>query len=154
MSSRLFQELREKRGLCYSVFAQASAYAETGLMTVYAGTSAEQIGDMARLTVDELRRAAEDLSDAEVERARAQLKAGLVMGLESPSSRAERLARMVGIWNRVPPLDETVHRIDAASTTQVRDYGQAMLRMGAAMALYGPAEAAPRLAEMQERMAA
>ncbi len=154
MSSRLFQELREKRGLCYSIFAQASAYAETGLMTVYAGTSAAQIADLADLTAQELRRAADTLTEAEIDRARAQLKAGLVMGLESPSSRAERLARMVGIWNRVPDLSETVARIDAASLADVRGFAQDMLQSGAALALYGPAEQAPDLARLQERLAA
>ncbi len=154
MSSRLFQELREKRGLCYSIFAQASAYAETGLTTIYAGTSASQIADLSGLMVSELARAAEDMSDAEVNRARAQLKAGLVMGLESPSSRAERLARMVGIWNRVPDLAETVARIEKATTTDIRAFGKGLCQGGSALALYGPADAAPSLATLQERLAA
>ena len=88
MSSRLFQKIREERGLCYSIFAQSAAYEDTGNITVYAGTSEEEIGDLTLLTLDELKRAAEDMSEAEVARARAQLKAGLLMGLESPSARA------------------------------------------------------------------
>jgi predicted Zn-dependent peptidase len=154
MSSRLFQELREKRGLCYSIFAQASAYAETGLTTIYAGTSASQIADLSGLMASELARAAEDMSDAEVNRARAQLKAGLVMGLESPSSRAERLARMVGIWNRVPDLVETVARIEKATTADIRAFGKQLCQGNSALALYGPADDAPSLATLQERLAA
>lgn len=155
MSSRLFQEIREKRGLCYSIFAQAGAYAETGLTTIYAGTSAEQIGDLATLSVEELKRAADGMSASEIDRARAQLKAGLVMGLESPSSRAERLARMVGIWNRVPNLGETVARIDAVTANDVRNFAASLCTGGqAAMAVYGPAEHAPLLAEVQSRLAA
>lgn len=154
MSSRLFQELRERRGLCYSVFAQASAYAETGLTTIYAGTSAEQIGDLSQLMADEVARAGRDLSMSEIERARAQLKAGLVMGLESPSSRAERLARMIGIWNRVPAIEETVARIEAASLDDIRAFGRSLCRSGAALAVYGPADAAPDLESLQERLAA
>ena len=95
MSSRLFQELRERRGLCYTIFAQAGAYDDTGLITIYAGTGADQIRELTDLTIDELRRAADGLTPAELERARAQLKAGMLMGLESPSARAERLARML-----------------------------------------------------------
>lgn len=155
MSSRLFQEIREKRGLCYTIFAQAGAYAETGMLTVYAGTSAAQIGDLAALTVDELKRSAEDMSDAEVERARAQMKAGLLMGLESPSSRAERLARMVAIWDRVPGLEETIDRIEAVTTADVRALGQQIASSSAqAMALYGPVSTAPTLESLRQRLVA
>lgn len=155
MSSRLFQEIREKRGLCYTIFAQAGAYAETGMMTVYAGTSADQIGDLASLTIDELKRAADDMSDAEVERARAQMKAGLLMGLESPSSRAERLARMTAIWDRVPSLEETVARIEDVSTRDVRDLAGSIAGSSMqAMALYGPVSNAPTLEVLRSRLAA
>lgn len=71
MSSRLFQEIREKRGLCYTIYAQTGAYAETGMTTIYAGTSAEDIGELAAITMDELKRSADDMSPAEVARARA-----------------------------------------------------------------------------------
>lgn len=155
MSSRLFQELRENRGLCYSIFAQAGAYADTGLTTIYAGTSAEQMADLAHLTIDELKRAATDLAPAEVARARAQMKAGLLMGLESPSSRAERLARLVQIWDRVPPLEETVARIDAVTTGDVRDFAAHLAAASPmALALYGPVDAAPSHDELTERRAA
>ncbi len=123
MSSRLFQKIREERGLCYSIFAQSGAYEDTGQITVYAGTSEEEIGDLVGLTLDELKRAADDMTEAEVNRARVQLKAGLLMGLESPSSRAERNARLLAIWGRVPDVAETVAKIDAVSTEDVRAYG-------------------------------
>ena len=155
MSSRLFQEIREKRGLCYSIFAQAGAYADTGLITLYAGTSKEQIGALGELTIDELKRAAGDMSPAEVERARSQMKAGLLMGLESPSARAERLARLVAIWDRVPDLDETIAKIEAVTTQDVRDFGAGLLGGGqAALAMYGPPGPAPDLAALQDRIAA
>lgn len=155
MSSRLFQEVRENRGLCYTIFAQAGAYEDTGLTTVYAGTSAAQITELAMITMDEMKRAADDMSEAEVARARAQMKAGLLMGLESPSNRAERLARMLQIWGRLPPLEETIERIDAVTVRDVRDFaGETAGSAGAAMALYGPAEAAPTLEALRERLAA
>ncbi|MGR3491136.1 MAG: M16 family metallopeptidase, partial [Shimia sp.] len=155
MSSRLFQEVREKRGLCYSIFSQAGAYADTGLTTIYAGTSGEQVGDLAQITMDELKRAAEDMTPAEVARARAQMKAGMLMGLESPSSRAERNARMLSIWGRVPDLSEVIEHIDAVTTGDIRAFAQAMVddqRM--ALALYGPLSQAPKLEALQERLAA
>lgn len=155
MSSRLFQELRENRGLCYTIFAQAGAYADTGMMTIYAGTSGDQLGDLATLTIEELKRAADDMSAEEVARARAQMKAGLLMGLESPSNRAERLARMVAIWGEVPTIEDTIERIDAVTTGDVRSFGAKMItEAGAAMTLYGPIGNAPSLEDLRARLVA
>ncbi|KRS10762.1 peptidase M16 [Roseovarius atlanticus] len=155
MSSRLFQEIRERRGLCYTIFAQAGAYADTGMLTIYAGTSAEEMESLGRLTVDEMKRAAEDFSQAELDRARAQMKAGLLMGLESPSSRAERSARMMQIWGRVPDLEEVVERIDAVTLTDLRSHAEVIATQApAALALYGPVSHAPSLQTLQERRAA
>ena len=124
-------------------------------MTIYAGTSGEEIGELAELTIDEVKRAADDMTDAEIARARAQMKAGLLMGLESPSSRAERLARLLSIWDRVPTLEETVERIDAVSTRKVRDLAGSMAdRATAALALYGPVSRAPALQTLTGRLAA
>jgi predicted Zn-dependent peptidase len=145
MSSRLFQKIREERGLCYTIYAQSAAYDDTGQITIYAGTSGEEIGDLAELTVTELKRAAEDMTEAEVARAKAQIKAGMLMGLESPSSRAERNARLLSIWGRVPDLDEAVAKIDAVTTHGVRDWGGQLLGAKAALAVYGPVETAPGL---------
>ncbi|WP_299623621.1 pitrilysin family protein [uncultured Tateyamaria sp.] len=155
MSSRLFQEIRESRGLCYTIFAQAGAYNDTGMTTIYAGTSAEQIPDLATITVDEMKRAASDMSEAEVARARVQMKAGLLMGLESPSNRAERMARLIQIWDRVPSLHETVERIDAVTTEDVRRFAENIASTAPmALALYGPVDQAPSLAQLQEQRAA
>lgn len=155
MSSRLFQEIREKRGLCYTIFAQASAYADTGMTTIYAGTSADQIGDLTAITVDEMKRAASDMSEAEVARARAQMKAGLLMGLESPSARAERLARLISIWGRVPDIDEVIAKIDRVGVTEVRNFAGHVAEAGqAAMTIYGPVNDAPHLRLLRERLAA
>jgi len=155
MSSRLFQELRERRGLCYTIFAQAGAYEDTGLLTLYAGTGGDQIRELSELAVDELRRGADGLTPVEVDRARAQLKAGLLMGLESPSARAERLARMLAIWGRVPEIDEIVARIDAVTPERVRAFGEGLARRAdPAMALLGPLDDAPDRAALAARLAA
>lgn len=153
MSSRLFQKIREENGLCYTIFAQSGAYEDTGQITIYAGTSAEEIGELTRLTVTELKRAAEDMTEAEVARARAQLKAGLLMGLESPSGRAERLARLLAIYGRVPDADEAVARIDAVTMPDVRTYAGQMVSARSALALYGPVAAAPTLQSIREGLA-
>ncbi len=154
MSSRLFQELRESRGLCYTVFAQAHAYADTGSITLYGGTSGGSIRPFVEITADELRRAADDITEAEVERARAQMRAGLLMGLESPSARAERNARLLAIWNRVPPLDETVAKIDAVDLARVREFAARLCMSEPALALLGPVGRAPDQPEVVARLAA
>ncbi|MFP7570312.1 M16 family metallopeptidase [Marivita sp. S2033] len=155
MSSRLFQEIREKRGLCYTIFAQTGAYSDTGMTTIYAGTSAAEIRDLTHLTIDEMKRAAEDMSPAEVARARAQMKAGLLMGLESPSSRTERLARMIQIWGEVPSLEDTISRIDSVTTGDVRAFAEDLVQKApVALALYGPVDEAPELAALQQRRVA
>ncbi len=155
MSSRLFQEVREKRGLCYTIFAQAGAHADTGMMTIYAGTSGEDLGDLASITIDEMKRAAGDMSEAEVARARAQMKAGLLMGLESPSNRAERLARQIQVWGRIPPLSEVVDSIDAVTVDQVRAFGAQLIgKAPSALALYGPVSTAPDWQTFQDRRVA
>ena len=152
MSSRLFQKIREEKGLCYSIFAQSGAYEDTGQITLYAGTSAEEIGQLTDLTIDELKRAADDMSEPEVARARAQIKAGMLMGLESPSSRAERIARLLAIYGRVPDVQEAVARIDAVTTADVRRYAGELTASGTALALYGPVAAAPSLDQIRARL--
>ena len=155
MSSRLFQKIREERGLCYSIFAQSGFHDDTGMVTVYAGTSGDQVADLAHLTIDEIRRSAEDLGEPEVARAKAQLKAGLLMGLESPSGQAERIARALSIWGRVPDADEVAQRIDAVTAGDVRDHAQRMIvRAQPALALYGPVRKAPAREALAERLAA
>lgn len=155
MSSRLFQEIREKRGLCYTIFAQAGAYADTGLTTIYAATGPDDIGDLARLTMAEIARSANDVTEAEVARARAQMKAGMLMGLESSSQRAERLARMLSIWGRIVPIEEMVEWIDAVALDDVRAYGARMAGgTGLALTVYGPGGQAPGLADLREALVA
>ena len=155
MSSRLFQKLREERGLCYTTFAQAGAHDDTGAITIYAGTGEEDLAELATLTIDEMKRAATDLSETEIARARTQMKAGLLMGLESPSSRAERLARLLAIWDRVPDLEETIQKIDAVDLPSIRAYAEKLVTEArVSMALYGPVAGAPSLEALRERLVA
>ena len=151
MSSRLFQEIRENRGLCYTIFAQAGAFSDTGMTTIYAGTSGEKLPELIKLTFDELKRSVDDISEPELERARAQMKAGMLMGLESASNRAERLARMVQIWGYVPSLEETISKIENVSLKDLKGFAEYIAtKTPAAMALYGPIENAPYLGELTD----
>ena len=139
MSSRLFQEIREKRGLCYTIFAQGGAYSDTGLLTIYSGTSADSLKDLSDITISEMKRMAIDFEQIELDRARVQMKAGLLMGLESASARAERLARMLTIWDRIPTLDEIVKKIDAVDLNDVRHFSDSILsNKKPTLSTYGP----------------
>ena len=154
MSSRLFQEAREKRGLCYTIFAQAGAYQDSGMFTIYAGTGGDATAELVNVTADVIRQAAEGLSQDELDRARAQMKAGLVMGLESPSARAERLARSLMIWGKTPDLDETITKIEAVTVADIRRAAGVLSESRPTLAYYGPVADAPTLDAYQGRLAA
>ncbi len=146
MSSRLFQEARENRGLCYSVFSFASAYADTGQLGVYAGTDPEDLGELMQVVAAETRQLIDDPSEDELARARAQLKASLLMGLESCSSVCEDLARQLLCFGRHIPTEEVVARIDAVDTAAVRRAGRQLLAgKGLTLAAVGPLDALPNV---------
>jgi len=121
MSSRLFQEVREKRGLCYSIFSFASSFMDTGLFSVYAGTGPDQISELSSVIVDELLKTAKSIDESEVARARAQHKAGLLMGLESPAARCEVHARQMLIFGRVIPSSEIEDEIDKVTAERIEN---------------------------------
>ena len=152
MSSRLFQEIREKRGLCYSIYASAGAFADSGMLTIYSGTSSNDISGLANITIDEIKRSASDMTDEEVARSRSQMKAGMLMGLEGASARCERLARTILIFNRVPDLDEIVSKIDAVNAEHVKEFAQNLCNSSVAYALYGPVKNAPDASELEKRL--
>ncbi|RAI42983.1 M16 family metallopeptidase [Rhodoplanes roseus] len=150
MSSRLFQEVRETRGLCYSIYCFHSPYADTGLFGLYAGTDAADAQELMRVVVDEMEAAAEQLTEAEVNRAKAQMKSGLLMALESSGARAEQLARQMIIHDRVMSIDEIVARVDAVTVESARAAGRSLLaRSRPAVAALGPGglESAAAIAE-------
>ena len=120
MSSRLFQEVREKRGLAYSVFSFASSYVDGGLFGIYAGAAPEDAAELAEVVCDETRKLCDGVSDEEVARARAQLKSGLLMSLESSFARCETLARQMLIYGRPKTIEEMVAEIDSVDGAAVR----------------------------------
>ncbi|MGJ4890570.1 M16 family metallopeptidase [Bradyrhizobium sp. HKCCYLRH3099] len=127
MSSRLFQEVRENRGLCYSVYTFHAPYSDTGFFGLYTGTDPADAPEMMEVVVDIIGNAVETLSEAEVARAKAQMKAGLLMALESCSARAEQLARHILAYGRPQTLQEMVAKIEAVSVESTRDAARALL---------------------------
>jgi len=127
MSSRLFQEVRENRGLCYSVYTFHAPYSDTGFFGLYTGTDPADAPEMMEVVVDVISDAVETLTDAEVARAKAQMKAGLLMALESCSSRAEQLARHILAYGRPQTLAEMVAKIDGVSVESTRDAARTLL---------------------------
>ena len=158
MSSRLFQEVREQRGLCYSIYTFHSPYADSGVFGLYAGTDAADVSELMHVVIDEINAAAETISEAEIGRAKAQMRAGLLMALESSSARAEQLARQIINWGRPIPLDEIVAKIDAVSMESTRAAGRALIARGRpAIAALGPGpglECAATIADSLARQAA
>lgn len=138
MSSRLFQEVREKRGLCYSIYAFHWSFADTGVFGVHAATGPEDVNELMPVIVDELERATDSISDKEVKRARAQLRAGLLMTLESPAARAGQLARQLLLFGRIIPPDELVARIEAIEASHVRELAARIFSGAPTLASVGP----------------
>ncbi|MEM9732542.1 MAG: pitrilysin family protein [Pseudomonadota bacterium] len=121
MSSRLFQEVREKRGLCYSIYAFHQGYSDTGVFGIHAATEEADIPELIPVIVDELQRAGDAITTEELDRARAQISAGLMMSLESPSARAGQIARQILLFGRPISNEELMDRLGALTTERLRD---------------------------------
>jgi predicted Zn-dependent peptidase len=158
MSSRLFQEVREQRGLCYTIHAFHMPYSDTGLFGLYAGTDQADAPELMRVVIDEIAGATETINEAEVARAKAQMKAGLLMALESSEARIGQLARQMLAHGRPIPLDEIVAKVDAVTVESARAAGRALVgRSRPAIAALGPGsglESTAAIAESLVRRAA
>jgi predicted Zn-dependent peptidase len=158
MSSRLFQEVREARGLCYTIQTFHMPYSDTGIFGLYAGTDEADAPELMRVVIDEIGGATETINETEVARAKAQMKAGLLMALESSEARIGQLARQMIAYGRPIPLDEIVARIDAVSVESARAAGRALVgRSRPAIAALGPGnglESTAAIAETLVRRAA
>ncbi|PCH80830.1 MAG: peptidase M16 [Hyphomicrobiales bacterium] len=124
MSSRLFQEIREKRGLCYSIYSFHWGFSDTGLMGIHAATSAGDLKELMPVMLGELMRVPQDLTENEVNRAKAQLKAGLLMSLESPTARASQIARQSLVFGMPLTLQDIIDRIEGVTTTDLRELSE------------------------------
>jgi predicted Zn-dependent peptidase len=139
MSSRLFQEIREKRGLVYSVGSALSHYAGAGVFSVYAGCSKKRVPEVLRLIRAELDRVAADgVTADEVARSRGQLKGGMVLGLEDTGSRMSRLGKSELSYGEYLPVREVLARLDAVDETQVRAVAAELFSRETCLAVVGP----------------
>ena len=139
VSSRLFQEIREKRGLAYSIYSYISAYLDTGLWAVYAGTGRKRVAQVMELIVKEMRELADNVTDVELERAKAQLKGNLILGLESTSSRMQNIARQEMYYGRYYSPSEIIKDINSISLAQVKELAENLLsRSNTALTVLGP----------------
>jgi predicted Zn-dependent peptidase len=157
MSSRLFQEVRELRGLCYAISAFHMTYMDTGMFALYAGTDVADAAELMRVVVSEIASAAETLNESEVARVKAQMKANQLMALESASDRASQLARQIHVYGRPMPLEEIIAKIDAVTVESARAAGRDLIARGRpAVAALGPAglENAAAIAERLVQKAA
>lgn len=143
MSSRLFQEIREKRGLAYSVYTYTSSYTDGGLFGVYAGTGEDEAAELVPVLCTELRRVLDGITPAELARARAQIKAGLLMGLESPSNRCEQLARHILSYGRILSTEELVTQVEAVDEAKVLEAAALMLGSAPTVTALGPQSGVP-----------
>ena len=153
MSSRLFQEVREKRGLVYSIYSFASSYRDGGLFGIYAGTGEREVTELMPLFCDEFVKVADSLTDEEVARARAQLRAGLLMSRESTGSRSEQLAHQLMVYGRPVGVEEVVGRIEAVDRAAVAGAARRLLASAPTLAALGPVDRVETLASLRGRLA-
>jgi predicted Zn-dependent peptidase len=139
MSSRLFQEIREKRGLAYSVYSYTSQYADTGTFGVYAGCQPGKVDEVLSICRDEVARLAEGgLDEEELERGKGQLRGSMVLGLEDTGSRMSRIGKSELVYEQLLPVDEVLARIEAVTLDDVREVGRQVLERVDTLTVIGP----------------
>ena len=139
MSSRLFQEIREKRGLAYSVYSFASQHADTGMWGIYVGCLPSKADDVLSICTSEVEKLVSGgLTDAELERGKGQMRGSIVLGLEDPSSRMSRLGKSELVYPRLEPVDETLAAIEAVTHDDIRAVAAEVLGRPKALAVVGP----------------
>lgn len=153
MASILFQEVREQRGLAYSIASFHWSYLDAGLFGFEAATGGRDVKELVKVSIDALAEAAHNLSANDMARAKAQTKVGLLTALESSSARAEQIARQTMVFDRVIPRQEMIDRIDGLSLAQVRAAGARLLRTPPTVAILGATAKTPGAAEVSALLA-
>lgn len=153
MSSRLFQEIREKRGLAYSVYSFTAAHSHAGIFGIYAGTEAKELPVLLPVVVDEIKKISNELiTEKEFNRAKMQLKSSIKMGLESSSSTAEVLARQNLIYGRSLSVEEIIAKIDAVSRESIRNIATQIFTSSPTYALLGAVDKHMEYDELQKAL--
>lgn len=151
MSSRLFREIREKRGLVYSVYSFSNSHTQSGLFGIYAGTTNKELQELMPVIGTEIKKICNDLvSPQELCRAKAQLKASMLMALESSSTTAEILARQMLLYNRIIPIEEMVERIEKVTAEDVRGMAQQIFASNPTYCLVGDIDNHPDYHQIQQ----
>lgn len=153
MSSRLFQEVREKRGLVYSVYSFVSSYADTGMFGIYAGTGSKETAELIPVVCDEIGKICQGITDQELLRAKTQMKASVLMSLESTSSRAEQLARQLLVFGREIPTEETVSRIESINSDAILRVAKRIFSSTPTLAALGPIDNVENYDRIKSRLA-
>ena len=152
MSSRLFQEVREKRGLCYSVYAFHWGFSDTGVFGVHAATGKGDIAELVPVIINELQRAGEQIGQDELNRARAQYRAGLMMSHESPASRASQIARQMLLFGRPIGTEELVERLSKLTVERIADLSSRLFSTRPTVAAVGPIGALPAFESINDAL--
>jgi predicted Zn-dependent peptidase len=141
VSSRLFQEIRENRGLAYSVFSFTSSYLDTGLWAVYAGVSKKRVSEVSDLIVREMMRLKETISEDELDKSKRHLKGNMLLALESTNSRMNNIARQEMYFGKYISPDEIIKAVDQVTMNQITDLAERLIRKSLFSAVvYGPVE--------------
>jgi predicted Zn-dependent peptidase len=152
MSSRLFQEIREKRGLVYSIYSFVPSYSDSGLFGIYAGTGEEETQELIPLVCDEIKKICDGVGADELTRARAQIKASILMDLESSSSRCEQLARQMMVFGRPLPTEEVVANIESVDRDAILNTAQRIFSSPLTVAALGPISKLESFEEIVHRL--
>lgn len=152
MSSRLFQEVREKRGLAYGVSSFGTSYVDSGVFSVYAGTTPEYVGELLDVVADELGKAGSTITEAEMERARTQVRAGLLMSRESTQSRAEELGHQLMTYGKPLSEGEILAKVDAVDVKAVEQYMTTLLTRSMSFASVGPQSLTDSFERLHQRL--
>jgi len=151
MSSRLFQEIREKRGLVYSVYSFNNTFTQNGIFGIYAGLEADEIKNYMPVVADEIKKICNEyVTDAELNRVKVQHKAGMLMALESSSSTAEMIARRYLLHNKFMQIDEIIEKIDSVSKEQVMRAAQMIFGSPLTYTLLGNLKDYPQYEQVQK----
>ena len=149
MSSRLFQEIREKRGLVYSVYSFAQSYLDNGVFGIYAGTGEQEVKELFPVLCNELKKLPHTLTEEEVIRSKNQLKASLLMALESTSSRCRKQAHQQLVFNRQLETKEIIDAINSVSKKDIQNFAEVLFQQKPALACVGPISSVPSLDELK-----
>ncbi len=152
MSSRLFQEIREKRGLVYTVYSYMSSYKDSGVFGIYAGTGEDEVKELFPVVCEQLKTLGSTLNETEINRAKAQLKASLMMGLESTSNRCERLANHVLIYGRPLSSTEIIKSINNVTKEDLKNLSDRLFKSPLTLTTLGPIKNVISFDEVQKQL--